>query len=278
MIQNNILELLSQDNFIMYNINIAHSIGIDEAILIGEMARKWNYWNKENKLDGDGSFYISQEDIESDTGLSPYRQRQALKKLKELGVVNVVLKGMPAVNHYQIFNNQLSNFLTTRCEEISQQDVKNFNTTKTGETKQEKKTGEKDCIATPSSSSKDTKEQRLAKAIKEDSKDIGAIFYYIDNLGKSTDFTEALKKWYNAVGKGLRIGQLQMRLEALYNLFPNEQQQIERINLCYEKSLPVFKFKTDTPNNSNEPGRIRTIDTSSQTEQIQKLQEIFGKR
>lgn len=38
-----ILELLAQDNYLMYNLNLAKNLGIYESILIGELARKYNY-------------------------------------------------------------------------------------------------------------------------------------------------------------------------------------------------------------------------------------------
>ena len=268
-----IIKLLSQDNFIFYSIALAHNLGVYEAILIGELARKWNYWDKQGKLELDGSFFVTQEEIEKDTGLSPYQQRKTIINLIKEGIIETKQSGIPPVTHYKILNNQLCSSLTFKCEETKDLNVKKLNnqlcsfltfngeetkdlnvkklnTTNTISNNTENKkeyTIPEGIVTTPSSSNQDSKEQRLSKAIKEDSKDIGAIFYYIDHLQKSKEFIEALKKWYNAVGKGLRIGQLQMKLDDLYSVFPNEQQQVERINLCYEKSLSGFKFKSDKP-------------------------------
>ena len=98
-----------------------------------------------------------------------------------------------------------------------------------------------------STSKKTSQEERYKKALETDTKDIGAIFYYIDHLQKSKEFTEALKKWYNAVGKGFHLEQLKMKLDDLYKLFTEEKDQIDRINLCYKGNYPTFVFKTDKP-------------------------------
>jgi len=98
-----------------------------------------------------------------------------------------------------------------------------------------------------STSKKTSQEERYKKALETDTKDIGAIFYYIDHLQKSKEFIEALKKWYNAVGKGFHLEQLKMKLDDLYKLFTEEKDQIDRINLCYKGNYPTFVFKTDKP-------------------------------
>lgn len=244
-----IIKLLSQDNFIFYSIALAHNLGVYEAILIGELARKWNYWDKQGKLELDGSFFVTQEEIEKDTGLSPYQQRKTIINLIKEGIIETKQSGIPPVTHYKILNNQLCSSLTFKCEETKDLNVKKLNTTNTISNNTENKkeyTIPKGIVAVSGSTSKKTsQEERYKKALETDTKDIGAIFYYIDHLQKSKEFIEALKKWYNAVGKGFRLEQLKMKLDDLYKLFTVEKDQIDRINLCYKGNYPTFVFKTD---------------------------------
>ena len=113
-----LLNVMAQDNYIMYNINLARNIGIDEAILIGELARKYNYWDMNNKLTDDGFFFITRDDIEKDTSLSDHRQREAFRKLQELGIVIVNNnKGSVRVNYYKVDENELVKYMTPQTVE-----------------------------------------------------------------------------------------------------------------------------------------------------------------
>ena len=115
-----LLNVMAQDNYIMYNINLARNIGIDEAILIGELARKYNYWDMNNKLTDDGFFFITRDDIEKDTSLSDHRQREAFRKLQELGIVIVNNnKGAVRVNYYKVDDNELVKYMTSQTAESS---------------------------------------------------------------------------------------------------------------------------------------------------------------
>lgn len=223
-----VLKLLSQDNFLMYNLNIATQIGVKEAILIGELARKWNYWNKENRLDENGYFYITQEDIEKDTGLSPYQQRQAFKSLVDKGYVIIKLKGIPAVNYYKIVEDKLLNIFTSSCEETKSQMLKNL-TTSCEETLQldVKK------LDTTNTEKTNTRKEEITKEISEDSNKKEDVFYWIDfNVNKSTDFIEMLKKWFTTQKKKPTIWQLKNKLAKLYKKYPNENQQLDIITNC----------------------------------------------
>lgn len=125
-----IIDLLSQDNYLMYNIKIASTLGVYEAIIIGELARKHNYWRLKDGLT-DGFFFITQEDIKKDTGLSEYQQRTAIKSLVNEGVLEVKKVGLPSKNYYKILNDKLLNILYTSNENIKPLAVKKLNTTKT---------------------------------------------------------------------------------------------------------------------------------------------------
>lgn len=118
-----ILDYLANDNYVIVNKDLIKIFGLKEAVLIGELCREYRYWKKENKLE-DNMFYSSINNIEDNTGLSAYEQREAIRSLENCGVLTTQLKGMPAKKYFEINNSQLLKILTSRCEKTSQQDVK----------------------------------------------------------------------------------------------------------------------------------------------------------
>lgn len=89
-----ILRLLAQNNFITFNKDVAKIVGIDAAILFGELCSLECMYGEE--------FFYDQTKLAEDTCLTEYRLRNALKVLKEEGVVNVAKKGVPAKNYYSL--------------------------------------------------------------------------------------------------------------------------------------------------------------------------------
>jgi hypothetical protein len=66
---------------------------VNAAILLSQFM----YWRGRGY---DGEVYKTQAEIEEETGLGKEEQRTAIRKLKELGVLVVEKKGMPAKNHF----------------------------------------------------------------------------------------------------------------------------------------------------------------------------------
>jgi hypothetical protein len=89
-----ILKLLSSDSYIAYNKQLAKEVGVDEAIVFGELCSICNIHGEE--------FYFEQHRIIDETCLTEYRIRNALKNLQDFGLVSVTKKGLPAKNHYSL--------------------------------------------------------------------------------------------------------------------------------------------------------------------------------
>lgn len=129
-----ILQLISTNNFITVNKDLIKKLGLEEAILLGELASEYDYWSNRNEIEN-GYFYSTIENIEEKTTLTAYKQRKCLENLRNNGIIDVQIKGMPAKRYikineeqvFQIFNNKLLKNLTTRNEISSQLDVKKFN-------------------------------------------------------------------------------------------------------------------------------------------------------
>lgn len=128
-----ILHLLSNDNFITVNKSIAAEVGLEAAIILGELASEFVYWQNIGGLE-EGYFYSTIENLEKKTFLSGHNQRQALAKLQEKGWIDIAKKGIPAKRYIRIneenllmfFNNLSLKILTTGDSKFEQQEVKNF--------------------------------------------------------------------------------------------------------------------------------------------------------
>lgn len=119
----NIIHLLANDNYITVNKDLIKLLGLEEAVLLGELCSEYNYWLKNDKLENN-MFYSTAKNIEENTCLSPYQQRNAIQSLVNAGIIRTELRGIPAVKWFEIDEEQLLKILTTRCEKTSQLDVK----------------------------------------------------------------------------------------------------------------------------------------------------------
>ena len=90
------------DEFVIYNRNLARNIGVNEAILYSELLSRWNYFKERGQLTEDGFFFITVKDLEEGTALSDYQQRRALNSLKEKGLIEMEVRGIPAKRYFRI--------------------------------------------------------------------------------------------------------------------------------------------------------------------------------
>lgn len=129
---NGIINLLANNGYIILNKIVIKKIGLHEAIILGELCSEYTHWEKNGKLE-DNYFYSTRENIEENTGLSAYQQREPMKKLISLGVILEKSKGMPLQKWYSLNSQLLYKLLcedldlTTSSKEIKEQDVKELN-------------------------------------------------------------------------------------------------------------------------------------------------------
>lgn len=88
------LQFLDSGNYIAVNRTILRVVGLHEAVILGELASEAMQWATDGRIE-DGWFYITCEKLEYKTSLSAHYQREALKKLEELGIVEIAYKGIP---------------------------------------------------------------------------------------------------------------------------------------------------------------------------------------
>lgn len=126
----NILDIIATSSYITLNKSIIKLLGLEEAVILGELASEFKYWEEKGQIE-DGWFYSTVENIEKNTSLSDFKQRKAIKSLKEKNIIEIKIRGIPAkryikINEEQVFellNNKFFNNLRTSTEKIEEQDI-----------------------------------------------------------------------------------------------------------------------------------------------------------
>jgi hypothetical protein len=101
-----VLDLIASDNYITLNKTLLKKLGIEATILFGVLCSYQRYFNGEE-------FYKEQDKLMEDTCLTEYLLRNATKVLKDLGLISVIKKGLPAKNYYKVNADKLLDMLST---------------------------------------------------------------------------------------------------------------------------------------------------------------------
>ena len=99
---NDISSIMAQGNYFAFHKDLAKKLGLDEAIILGALINRYQYYFEHGKLDEEGMFYCTVETLENDTTLSDYKQRKALTNLQDGNFINIKLKGLPAKRYIEI--------------------------------------------------------------------------------------------------------------------------------------------------------------------------------
>ena len=101
-----VLDLLASDNYIILNKSLAKEIGLENAILFGALCSYQRIFKEEE-------FFREQEKIIADTCLSEYLVRKSIKELKELQLISVCKKGLPAKYYFKINTSSVLKILSS---------------------------------------------------------------------------------------------------------------------------------------------------------------------
>lgn len=105
-----LVSMIASNNYIVVNKQLARLFGLEEALLLGELASELEYWQQRGELQ-DGYFFSTIDNVKEATTLSDKRQRSALNTLKEAGIISVKLAGLPAKRYIRINEKQLAQIL-----------------------------------------------------------------------------------------------------------------------------------------------------------------------
>lgn len=84
-----LIELLANDGYIIVNKQLTKLLGLNEALIIGELISEYRYYSNRDELTDDGFFFSTIENIEENTSLNEYLQRKAMKRLVEMGILEI---------------------------------------------------------------------------------------------------------------------------------------------------------------------------------------------
>ena len=126
-----LLHLIAGRNYIVVNKGLIKVIGLEETIVLSELASEYGYWEEKKQLE-DGYFYSTIENVELNTSLNEYKQRKAFKSLQDKNIIDVKVKGIPAkryikINEEQvlkILNNKIFNNLSSSSLKIKELELK----------------------------------------------------------------------------------------------------------------------------------------------------------
>ncbi len=118
--------LLSSSAFLIVNKQLAKQVGLKGAVLLADLISKEEYFMANGMTDG--WFFNTAKNIEEDTCLTSHQQRKAIKSLKELGIIETKVVGIPAKQHFKIIENKLLSYFNTSCEETAKLVVKKTQT------------------------------------------------------------------------------------------------------------------------------------------------------
>ena len=118
--------LLSSSAFLIVNKQLAKQVGLKGAVLLADLISKEEYFISNGMTDG--WFFNTAKNIEEDTCLTSHQQRKAIKNLKDLGIIETKVVGIPAKQHFKIIENKLLSYFNTSCEESAKLVVKKTQT------------------------------------------------------------------------------------------------------------------------------------------------------
>ena len=118
--------LLSSSAFLIVNKQLAKQVGLKGAVLLADLISKEEYFIANGMTDG--WFFNTAKNIEEDTCLTSHQQRKAIKNLKDLGIIETKVVGIPAKQHFKIIENKLLSYFNTSCEETAKLVVKKTQT------------------------------------------------------------------------------------------------------------------------------------------------------
>lgn len=119
-----VFELLKGNGCVVLNKAIMKILGIEPALLLGELLSEYAYYEDREELTEDGYFFSKSENIEKNTTLSYYKQSEALKVLQSYGLVETELRGVPARKYFCLDLDNILKFTLSDFKNFENKDLK----------------------------------------------------------------------------------------------------------------------------------------------------------
>ena len=95
------LNALFSTNFIAVSRPMIRIFGIEAALMLYELYAEYKYYENDKRLELDGYFYSTVENVEHNVGLSKGQQLRAIKLLTDYGIIKKTVRGMPGKRYFQ---------------------------------------------------------------------------------------------------------------------------------------------------------------------------------
>ena len=121
--KNNWVSLLLDNNgFIVVNKAIVKILGLDCSVLLGELISEYNYYEKIGQLTDKTWFYSTTPNIEEQTGLFRKTIEKGLNKLKNEGLIDIRIIGMPRKRYIEINFKNIEKLINNSIKDSSSRD------------------------------------------------------------------------------------------------------------------------------------------------------------
>jgi hypothetical protein len=119
--KNLVLGLISNGNFIQVSYPLLRSLEGDcvSTIVLTSYISNYQYYEHEDNLNSDGSFFSHVIDFEQLTGINDYFQRKAIQKLESLGLLTSFLRGSPPSRFIKLNFNAIYSLLSKNLKNIN---------------------------------------------------------------------------------------------------------------------------------------------------------------
>lgn len=107
----NYFQLLAHDGYVSVNKVLIKELGVEAALLYGELCSEYNYFHIHKMLETDGAFYSTVENIEKNIYMNDYAQRKAFKILEERNLVTISKRGLPPKRYIKLNGAELGKLL-----------------------------------------------------------------------------------------------------------------------------------------------------------------------
>ena len=111
--------------FIKVYKELLQALGVNEALIFGELYSEYLYFEKENRLEND-MFYSTVANIKLNTTLGKYQQKKAISNLINNGYIEVKLMGLPKRRWFKINGQKTSQLESKKPDLLGQETSHNM--------------------------------------------------------------------------------------------------------------------------------------------------------
>ncbi len=118
-------QILSGNSYLSVNKHLLANYEPNFVIWLTNLLDKWMYFQENNMLQEDGSFFLAYEEQKEQIYLSTHQLRQCKNKAIDLGIIVTEKRGIPPKEFYAFDFNELSSFVANCLPKIEEKNNEN---------------------------------------------------------------------------------------------------------------------------------------------------------